>query len=69
MTGDRRTMVVRCPVHDVEVTVPATQRSTLRHAVAVAEVACRESKKPHFSVVLAIADKPNQGPAKGAKAG
>jgi ArsR family transcriptional regulator len=27
-------------------------------AVAVCEVACREAKKPHFEVVLAVADKP-----------
>ncbi len=38
-------------------------------AVQVSEVACREAKKPHFEVVLAIADKLRKGPAAGAKAG
>ena len=38
-------------------------------SVVVSEVACREAKKPHFEVVLAIADKPKTGAARGAKAG
>ena len=37
--------------------------------VVVSEVACREAKKPHFEVVLAIADKPRKSAKKGAKAG
>ncbi|WP_437546142.1 metalloregulator ArsR/SmtB family transcription factor [Sorangium sp. So ce367] len=37
--------------------------------VAASEVACRETKKPHFQVVLAIADKPTPGPSKSAKRG
>jgi ubiquinone/menaquinone biosynthesis C-methylase UbiE/DNA-binding transcriptional ArsR family regulator len=37
--------------------------------VVVSEIACREAKKPHFKVVLAIADKPRKGAVKGAKAG
>ncbi|WP_434046022.1 MULTISPECIES: metalloregulator ArsR/SmtB family transcription factor [Sorangium] len=35
--------------------------------VVASDVACRESKKPHFQVVLAIADKPTPGPSKSAK--
>ncbi|KYF73756.1 metalloregulator ArsR/SmtB family transcription factor [Sorangium cellulosum] len=35
--------------------------------VVASDVACRESKKPHFQVVLAIADKPTPGPPKSAK--
>jgi len=31
--------------------------------VVTADVACRESKKPHLQVVLAIAEKPESGPA------
>jgi SAM-dependent methyltransferase len=38
-------------------------------AVVVSEIACREVKKPHFEVVLAVADKPRSGASKGAKAG
>ncbi len=38
-------------------------------AVVVSEIACREAKKPHFEVVLAIADKPKTSAARGAKAG
>ncbi|WP_438039841.1 ArsR/SmtB family transcription factor [Sorangium sp. So ce128] len=37
--------------------------------VAASEVACRETKKPHFQVVLAIADKPTPGPSQSAKRG
>jgi ArsR family transcriptional regulator len=38
--------------------------------VVVSEVACREAKKPHFKVVLAIAEKPSSsGGARRAKAG
>jgi len=51
---------------------PRALRGLLSRAgltVVVSEVACREAKKPHFEVVLAIADKPKTGPAKGAKAG
>jgi ArsR family transcriptional regulator len=32
--------------------------------VATCEVVCREAKKPHFQVVLAIADKPRSGASK-----
>jgi SAM-dependent methyltransferase len=32
--------------------------------VSVAEVVCRENKKPRLQVVLAISDKPRQGPSK-----
>ncbi|WP_437774587.1 ArsR/SmtB family transcription factor [Sorangium sp. So ce1097] len=35
--------------------------------VVASDVACREAKKPHFQVVLAIADKPTPGPTKSAK--
>ena len=41
---------------------PAALRALLARSglrVVSSEVACRESKKPHFQVVLAIADKPN----------
>lgn len=38
-------------------------------AVVISHVACREVRKPHFKVVLAIADKPPSGSAKRAKAG
>jgi ubiquinone/menaquinone biosynthesis C-methylase UbiE/DNA-binding transcriptional ArsR family regulator len=51
---------------------PRTLRSLLSRAglaVVSSEVACREAKKPHFKVVLAIADKPTKGPVKGKKAG
>jgi ArsR family transcriptional regulator len=44
---------------------PAAVRSLLSKsglAVVSAEVASREAKKPHLQVVLAIADKPRQGP-------
>ena len=44
---------------------PAAVRGLLSRAglaVVTAEIACRESKKPHLEVVLAIADKP--GPTK-----
>jgi ubiquinone/menaquinone biosynthesis C-methylase UbiE len=37
--------------------------------VVASDVACREAKKPHFQVVLAIADKPTPGPSKNAKRG
>ena len=37
--------------------------------VVMSDVACREAKKPHFQVVLAIADKPTPGPTKSAKRG
>jgi SAM-dependent methyltransferase/DNA-binding transcriptional ArsR family regulator len=42
---------------------PRTLRSMLTRsglAVSFCEVACREAKKPHFQVVLAIADKPKK---------
>jgi SAM-dependent methyltransferase len=52
---------------------PRALRALLSRAgldVVVCEVACRETKKPHFQVVLAIADKPRPGPpTKKAKAG
>jgi ArsR family transcriptional regulator len=51
---------------------PRTLRTLLSRAgltVVVSEIACREPKKPHFEVVLAIADKTKAGAAKGAKAG
>ncbi|HKQ69250.1 MAG TPA: metalloregulator ArsR/SmtB family transcription factor [Polyangiaceae bacterium] len=38
-------------------------------SVSFADIACREAKKPHFRVVLAIADKPKSGSSKNAKAG
>ena len=40
---------------------PRAVRALLRRAgldVVSAEVACREAKKPHLQVILAIADKP-----------
>jgi SAM-dependent methyltransferase len=43
---------------------PRTVKSFLRGAgldVVSAEIACREVKKPHLQVVLAIADKPKRG--------
>ncbi|CAN97901.1 transcriptional regulator, ArsR family [Sorangium cellulosum So ce56] len=49
---------------------PADIRAMLTRVkldVAASEVACRETKKPHFQVVLAIADKPTPGPSKSAK--
>jgi ArsR family transcriptional regulator len=45
---------------------PQSVRSMLSGAgleVAVAEVACRESRKPHLQVVLGIADKPHHASA------
>jgi SAM-dependent methyltransferase len=51
---------------------PRTLRTLLARAglgVVVSELACREAKKPHFAVVLAIADKPRSGAARRAKAG
>ncbi|WP_437586086.1 ArsR/SmtB family transcription factor [Sorangium sp. So ce1000] len=51
---------------------PADIRAMLTRVkldVAVSDVACRETKKPHFQVVLAIADKPTPGPSKSAKQG
>ena len=51
---------------------PRTLRAMLSRAglgVVVSEIACREPKKPHFEVVLAIADKPKAGAQKSAKAG
>lgn len=51
---------------------PRALRSMLTRAglaVVSSEVACREAKKPHFEVVLAIADKPRSVGAKGATAG
>jgi SAM-dependent methyltransferase/DNA-binding transcriptional ArsR family regulator len=51
---------------------PHALRSMLTRAglaVVSSEVACRETKKPHFEVVLAIADKPRSAGAKGANAG
>lgn len=51
---------------------PPALRALLTRAgldVVVSDVACREAKKPHFQVVLAIADKPTQGPSKSAKRG
>jgi SAM-dependent methyltransferase len=38
-------------------------------AVSVSDVACRESKKPHFQVVLSIAEKPKSGSTRNAKVG
>jgi ArsR family transcriptional regulator len=32
--------------------------------VGVAEIACRESRKPHLQVVLGIADKPHDASSK-----
>ncbi|MGK3982629.1 metalloregulator ArsR/SmtB family transcription factor [Sorangium sp. So ce136] len=43
--------------------------TSVRLDVVMSDVACRESKKPHFQVVLAIADKPTPGPSKSAKRG
>jgi SAM-dependent methyltransferase len=43
---------------------PRALRTLLSHArlaVVVSELSCREAKKPHFEVVLAIADKPRAG--------
>ena len=37
-------------------------------AVTFSEVACREAKKPHFQVVLSIAQKPKVAPSKNTKA-
>lgn len=58
---------------------PRALRALLSRAgldVLASQIACREAKKPHFEVVLAIADKPTkptkptkQGAAKRAKAG
>jgi ArsR family transcriptional regulator len=51
---------------------PRALRALLTRAglsVVVSQIACREAKKPHFEVVLAIADKPKPGAAKRAKAG
>lgn len=52
---------------------PRAIRALLSRAglsVVVCEVACREAKRPHFEVVLAIADKGSaQGPGKSKKAG
>lgn len=50
---------------------PRALRSLLSRAglvVTFSEVACREAKKPHFVVVLAIADKP-KAPSKNMKSG
>jgi SAM-dependent methyltransferase/DNA-binding transcriptional ArsR family regulator len=50
---------------------PRALRSLLTRAglaVVTSKVACREAKKPHFEVVLAIADKPRKGPAPDKKA-
>jgi SAM-dependent methyltransferase len=51
---------------------PRALRSLLSLAglvVKFADVACREAKKPHFEVILAIAEKPKSGPSKNAKSG
>ncbi|WP_437626741.1 ArsR/SmtB family transcription factor [Sorangium sp. So ce1151] len=51
---------------------PADIRAMLTRVsldVVMSDVACREAKKPHFQVVLAIADKPTPGPSKSAKRG
>ena len=51
---------------------PRAIRTLLARAgldVLSSDVASREAKKPHFDVVLAVADKRRKGPAKGAKAG
>jgi len=48
---------------------PRNVRALLRSAgleVASADVACRDGRKPHLQVVLAIADKPRHGPARAA---
>lgn len=45
---------------------PAELRSLLARAglgVRVAEVACREAKKPHLQVILAVAERPRHGAA------
>ncbi|KYF83145.1 ArsR family transcriptional regulator [Sorangium cellulosum] len=39
----------------------------VRLDVVASDVVCRESKKPHFQVVLAIADKPTPGTSKSVK--
>ena len=49
---------------------PQTARGLLSGAgltVTASEIACREAKKPHLSVVLAIADKPSLHPGKKTK--
>lgn len=46
---------------------PKSLRALLRGAgldVVSAEVACRDGRKPHLQVVLAIADKPSHGPTR-----
>jgi SAM-dependent methyltransferase len=46
---------------------PRAVRGLLTRAgleVSTSEIACRESKKPHLQVVLAVADKPRTAPAK-----
>jgi SAM-dependent methyltransferase len=49
---------------------PRTLRTLLSRAglgVSFSEVACREAKKPHFQVVLAVAEKPAPGSTKNTK--
>ncbi len=51
---------------------PRTLRALLSRAglgVTFADVACREAKKPHFRVVLAVAEKPRSGATKNTKSG
>jgi SAM-dependent methyltransferase len=50
---------------------PRALKSLLARAgldVTFSKVACREAKKPHFQVVLSIAQKPKSAPSKSAKA-
>jgi SAM-dependent methyltransferase len=49
---------------------PRTLRANLSRAglaVTFSDVACREAKKPHFRVVLAIAEKPRSGSSRNTK--
>ncbi len=77
-----RIVVLALDAHDQrEITAPygerhpgfsaATLKKLLVRAgleVTFSEVACRETKKPHFQVVLSIAKKPKNGSSKNAKA-
>jgi ArsR family transcriptional regulator len=50
---------------------PRTLRAMLSRAglgVVACEVACREPKKPHFQVVLAVADRPRRAPGESPRA-
>jgi ubiquinone/menaquinone biosynthesis C-methylase UbiE len=81
-TGGRLVLLSLDAHHHQELTAPYGERhpgfspralrallSRAGLAVVTSQVACREAKKPHFEVVLAVADKRRKGPAKGAKAG